>query len=49
MPLTEAQKKLPLALQNAILAKDKKKTPAKPKMPAKPKAPPRQNVKKYKK
>jgi len=40
--LTEKQKKLPPALQKAILAKqekDDKKT--KPKMPAKPKIPPK--------
>ncbi len=49
MPLSEKQKKLPPALQKVILAKDKKKAPAKPKMPPNAKAPPRQNVKKYKK
>lgn len=38
MPLTEKQKKLPPALQKAILAKEKKtKMPAKPKMPPKKK------------
>ena len=38
MPLTEGQKKLPPALQKAILAKEKKsKMPAKPKMPPKKK------------
>lgn len=38
MPLTEKQKKLPPALQKAILAKEKKsKMPPKPKMPPKKK------------
>jgi hypothetical protein len=42
MPLTEKQKKLPIGLQKAILAKqerDKKK----PKMPQKPKSNPKKN------
>lgn len=40
MPLTEKQKKLPMALQKAILAKDKK---------GKSKPPPPKKGKKYKK
>ena len=39
MPLSDAQKKLPIGLQKAILAKEKKKGPTKPKMPPKPKVP----------
>jgi len=38
MPLSKKQMKLPKALRDAILAKDKK-PPAKPKMPPKPKVP----------
>lgn len=38
MPLTEKQKKLPMGLQKAILAKQEKdKKKPKPKMPPKPK------------
>jgi len=36
--LTEKQKKLPPALQKAILAKQEKDAAKKPKMPVKPKA-----------
>jgi len=41
--LTEKQKKLPMGLQKAILAKQKKST-SKPKMPPKPKMMPKKKL-----